>query len=147
MTKQMMRDLFISTLRRHNQIFDNLDESNENSLRLTWNGGDNLDEIDIFVNFSVLESGALMAHIGCYDLPNFSDCYDRGVRVCNQLNDDELVKYYIDEEGDAVTTTTLLYNSHGVPSEFSPEQVLSYANTTATSVDDVYPILINAKRG
>ena len=143
MTATLMRELFLETLRRDNQLFDALDDSGE-IIRLDWREGDNLEEISIYVSFKVLDNGTEMAHIGCYDLPNFSDRFDKGVRICNQLNDDELVKYYIDDEGDAVTTTTLLFSSCGVTAQFSPELVLAYANTTALSVDDAYPILARA---
>ena len=143
MTAQLMRELFLETLREKNQLFDELDDSNE-IIRLDWREGDNLDEISIYVSFKVLDDGTEMAHVGCYDLPNFSDRFDKGVRICNQLNDDELVKYYIDDEGDAVTTTTLVFGACGVSVRYSPELVLTYANLTALSVDDAYAILSRA---
>ena len=76
-----------------------------------------------------------------YDFPNFSDNYYAGLAACNKLNDDELVKYYIDDEGDAVSSTVLLFNSHNIESGFNPEMVLIAASSMALSADDAYAVL------
>ena len=144
MTNELLKSIFIETLKAKNTIFDDFNSPNENTVTLKASG-ENLDEISIYITFSVMESGAYLISIGCYDLPNFSKHYDIGVKTCNQLNDDELVKYYIDEDGDAVSHTTLLFNAYSVTSDFSAEQVLICATMMATSVDDTYPILEKAK--
>ena len=144
MTVETMRELFIRAVKRDNRVFEGYDATNEKTIKLTMNG-ENLHEIDIFVSFSCMDDGAMLAHIGCYDLPNFANHFEKGVRACNQLNDDEIVKYNIDDEYDAIASISLLYNAHGIPSEFSPEQVLTYATIMATSVDDAYPVLERAK--
>ena len=110
-----------------------------------WNGGDNLNDINIYVSVSSLESGAVMATISCYDFPNFSNHYAKGVLACNQLNNDELVRYFIDDEGDAGASLSILFNAYGVPSNFYPEQVLITAAMMALSADDAYAVFEKAK--
>ena len=131
-------------MKRDNTLFDDYDIPNENTVVLKMDG-ENLDNIGIYVSFNVMESGAYLVSLGCYDLPNFSKHYAAGIEACNRLNDEELVKYYIDDEKDAVCHTTLLFNAYGVTSAFSPEQVLICATMMASSVDDAYPILEKAK--
>ena len=143
MTAQLISAL-INSYSNGNTIFDSCEQRSENMLLFNWSGGDNLDEIGIFVTIKILDSGAVLASIGCYDLPNFSGNRQAGIVACNQLNNDELVTYCIDDEDDASAQLTILFNSYNIASYFSPEQVLIAATMMAYSVDDAYPILEDA---
>ena len=141
MTEATIRRRFIEAIESKNSLFDSYNDSNENTIVLTWNGGDNADEIEIYVSFKIMDDDAVLASISCYDFPNFTDNYYAGLAACNKLNDDELVKYYIDEDGDAVSNTVLLFNSHNIESDFDPNLVLIAATTMAMSADDAFPVL------
>lgn len=144
MTAENLKNIFIETLRRDNDTFDSFESCDENMLVLRKNG-ENISEISVYLNFSVRSDGACLAFISCYDLPNFSNCIEKGLRACNKLSDEELVAYRIDDDGDAITTTSLWYNAFGLSYPFCPEQVLFYASATANSVDDAYVTLQRAK--
>ncbi len=138
MTADTMKEMFIRTLKRENEFFERYDDSRDDMVSL-YVEGDNMEQIEIMISFSRLNNGSLMVHVACYDLPNFSSRLEAGYRLCNALNDDELVKYYIDDDGDLVTTNCLFYNAYGVSCDYSPEETLILATVTATSVDEVYP--------
>lgn len=144
MTEQTMRYLVVEALKEENSVFDRYDDSKDNTLVLYYEG-DNLSEIGIYISFRTMDSGAYLVSMGCYDLPNFSKHYQAGIQACNKLNDDEMMKYYIDSDGDAVTNMALMFNAYGVSNDFSPKQVISFAVMMALSVDDAYPVLERAK--
>lgn len=144
MTPTSMKELFIRALKREDTIFENYDEAKENMVVLCMKG-DNLDEVNVYVSFSELDSGAMLCHIGCYDLPNFSKHYAIGIKTCNDLNDDTNARFYIDSDGDAVVSMSVFFNAYGIYSEYVPEQVLTYATMIAINADNAYPILEKAK--
>ena len=139
-----MKDLFVNVLDRYDEAYDSYAVMNEKTVKVTF-AGDNLNEIDCMVSFSVLNSGTLMVVINNFDLPNFEGNITSGVLACNQAANDGMVSYYVDEDNDAVAEFTLMYNSFGVPSQYSPEQVLGSVISLAMDVDDAYPIFGKAK--
>ncbi len=144
MTVETMKNSVISVFNCNSTFFNDYDDSNDTTLVFKASG-DNLDDINIYTSFREMDNGAILVSMGCYDLPNFSKQLAVGYATCNQLNDDELVKYYIDDDGDAVAQRTLIFNGYGVSSTFSPEQVLISATMMALSVDDAYAVLERAK--
>lgn len=144
MTASMMKDLFVDVLDKYDDAYDSYAVMNEKTVKVTF-AGDNLNQIDIMVSFTVLESGTMMAVLDNFDLLNFEDKYAEGVLACNQASNDGMVAYYIDEENDAVAEFTMMFSAFGIPSQFSPEQVLSNAIMLAMDVDDAYPIFAKAK--
>lgn len=144
MTAENMINMVIQTLKAENKVFNDYDLPRDEMLVLKGEG-ENINEINIYVSITVVDSGSIVVSINCYDLPNFSNCYEKGLRACNQLNDDELVKYYIDDEYDATANATLIFNGYGISNQFSPQQVLCNATMMALSVDDAYAVLERAK--
>ena len=145
MAKNFYLTHVVEMMQSTNCIFDTYEFSNDDMIVLRWRGGDNLNEINIYVSVRTMDSGSILVSMSCYDFSNFSNHYAKGLIACNQLNNDELVKYYIDEEGDAASHTTLLFNAYGVSSSFSPEQVLITASMMALSADDAYAVLEKSK--
>ena len=144
MTYTAMKQEFIRTLNRNSDFYRDYEELNEKIVRVVFSG-ENINEIAVLVNFGVTDSGTQIVNISCYDLFNYDDKYAAGVLACNEANDEGLIKYYIDEDNDVVAQSTLLFNAYGIPSQFSPELVLSQALMVALSVDDEYPIFAKAK--
>lgn len=144
MNVPMMKSMFLRAMARDCTLFSDYDDSHENIIRVTYNG-DNLSEINVYVSFSVMDDGTMMVNVGNYNLPNFSNNLIAGYKACNKANDDEMIKFYIDDEGDAVTQFTLLFNAYGISDDFSAEQALCAAVQTALAVDSVYPLFQSAK--
>ena len=144
MTASMMKDLFVDVLDKYDDAYSSYAVMNEKTVKVTF-AGENLSEIDCMVSFTVLDSGTMMAVINNFDLLNFEDKYAEGVLACNQASNDGMVSYYIDEENDAVAEFTMMFNAFGIPSQFSPEQVLGSVISMAMDVDDAYPIFAKAK--
>ena len=141
MTVEMMKKLFVRTLQVEDHIFDTYDDSDPSTVVLNMTG-DNLNEISLYVSFTCMNNGSMQVLINNFDLPNFSDNKVAGILTCNKVNDDELVKYYIDDEDDTVVQCVLMYNAFDIASEFSAAQVLIHATSMALSVDEVYPLFM-----
>ena len=137
---------FIDTYHTRNSLFDSFDRVSETSLVLRWKNGDNMNDIAVYVGFIVKGANEpILITINNFDLPNFSGAHAAGVEACNQINNDDLVKFYIDEDEDAIAQASLFFNAYKIPCDFSPELVLTVATTVALAVDDAYPILQRAK--
>ena len=139
----MMRRLFLDTLRRDNELFERYDDTKEGMVTLIADGN-NVEGLEVSVIFKKTNE-AMLVYISSYDLPNLAEYWVDGALDCNHLNREELVTYQIDEDGDVCASATVLYTSCGVEAEFSPEQILAYANELALSVDQSYPILQSVK--
>ena len=144
MNVPMMKSMFLRAMARDCTLFSDYDDSHESIIRVTYNG-DNLSEINVYVSFSLMDDGTMMANVGNYDLPNFSSNLAAGYKACNKANDDEMIKFYIDDDCDAVTQVTLIFNGYGISHDFSAEQVLCAAVQTALAVDSAYPMFQSAK--
>ena len=139
MTVDMMKRLFVRALQTEDHIFSDYDASDDSTVVVTMNG-DNLSTINLYISFNCTDGGSMQVLINNFDLPNFSDNKVAGILTCNKCNDDELVKYYIDDEDDTVVQCVLMYNAYDISSEYSAGQVLIHATTMALSVDEVYPL-------
>ncbi len=146
MTTEHLKELFIDAFNKENLAFNEIDTSHDSLVVLTAKG-DNLEEINVYISFAINSDGSILSNIGCYDFPNFIGCEEAGYRACNQLNNDEWVKYYIDKDGDAVAYAVVLFNGYEINNEFSPEQILSVATIMKLSADYAYPVLKEAKQG
>jgi hypothetical protein len=122
-------------------IFDSFDQyKTDNGVQLSFTG-ENLKDITIHVMFACTDGGTPFANVSCYDLPSFTGALFAGYKVCNELNCDELVKYYIDEDDDAVSHGVLVFDEDN----YAADLVLQLATMTAFSVDESYPKLLMAK--
>ena len=139
-----MKSAFLRTLNRYDDFYSSYEELNEKIVRIVFSG-ENLNEIPVLVSFGVTDSGTQIVNISCYALFNYEDKYAAGILACNQANDEGMIKYYLDEDKDVVAQCTLLFDAYGIPSQFSPELVLSQALMVGLSVDDEYPIFAKAK--
>lgn len=144
MTVENMKKMFIIEYEEENSVFCGCREFKEETLALEYKG-ESLESCDIYVSFLSNDDGTSIATVFCYDLPNFSTCFEAGLRACNQLNDQEFVKYYIDDDGDAVASAVLTFEMHGIKNLFSPQQILAIATTMALSVDIAYGVFEKEK--
>ena len=136
-----LRNLFMQTLEEYDQSYETRGDS---SVSIAFDG-DNLDKIEVHVAFVTTEDGTMGAVINCFDLFNFKDKLAEGLMACNQANDDELIKYYLDSDYDVVACSAVTFNAVGVECAFIPELVLTEAMLVALSVDETYPTFAKAK--
>ena len=144
MTTARMKELMIQTLEGYDGILTGYEDKGENTLQLTFTA-DNLESIDIFVSLGVMNDGAMFASLSCYDLVSFENNYAAGLVACNKANDDDMVKYYIDEDKDTVVHAIELFNAYGVAGDFDASKVLIRAIMMALAVDEEYPVFAKAK--
>ncbi len=144
MNEFMMKNSFVDVLRRYDDAYDHYTDINDNTVRVTFSG-ENMNEINVMVSFSQLDSGAMLVVLNNFDLFNYEDKFAAGVLACNHSCDNGMVTYYIDDEKDAVAEMTLMFNAFNIPSSFCPEQVLSSVIMLAMDVDDNYPVFARAK--
>ena len=144
MTTARMKELMVGVLEKYDGILTGYEDKNEGTLQLTF-AADNLESIDVFVCLSVMDDGAMIASLSCYDLVSFENNYAAGLTVCNKANDDDMVKYYIDEDKDTVVHAIELFNAYGVACDFDPAKVLLRAIMIALAVDEAYPVFAKAK--
>jgi len=145
MTAERMKTLFVNLMEirqaNNKTIFDSYDQyAMEKGVTLNF-GGENLNSISISIMFAVTDGGTPFANISCYDLPSFSGKLFAGYKVCNELNCDELVKYYIDEDDDCVAHGVIVFDDDN----YAPSLLLELATMMALSVDESYPKIMMAK--
>lgn len=147
MTAEKMKQLFLETLDRNDEVFNSYEDlSNEKVQTVQVHFSlENMDDVGIMVSFAVLDDGGMFVNLSCYDFFSFGKNYAAGLMACNQLSDDESFNYYIDEDKDAVLHKMIVFSAFGIKSEFSAELVLITALRMALSADDAYPILAKAK--
>ena len=137
MTAQEMKNAFIEVLKEENKAFSNFDATRPNAVILSCRG-ENLESFSICVTFVSNPDGASTAIVNCFDLPNLARHVDAGLRAVNKLNDDEMVKYYIDPRGDVIASSATVFNAYGISNGFSAHQVLASATIMALSIDTAY---------
>ncbi len=143
MTQSEAKLFFIDTLKQEQSIFSTYDDVNESTVSIGFNG-QHLEKVNIYITFMPSEEGYCTVTLGCFALPNFSARYQKGLELCNQLNNTEMVKFYLDKEGYVTMYSALSFNSFGVSNEFSPKQILSTASVMALCADRAYPMLQQA---
>ena len=144
MTATSMTRMFLAALEANDDFYTKYEQAADHMIRVYFSG-ENLNEIIVYANFSTTSDGTGLVTITNYNLPNFDDKYGAGVLACNEANDEELVKFYLDEDNDVVVQSTLMFNAYGLSTEFSPMYVVQQLMTMALSIDDAYPIFAKAK--
>lgn len=111
-------------------------DSGEHRVRVTYNG-DNLKSIPVSVSFD--SDGDNMVTFHCWEIANFKSKLSDGIIACNFLNNKyRWVKFYIDDDGDAVCSTDA-YLGEDCGKECM-QLVLRIVNIT----DEAYPVFMKA---
>ena len=103
--------------------------------------GENLTSIPIFLYFD--EDGDPIVSVKCWNITNFADQTELGIRVCNDLNaKHRWVKFYIDEDGDAIAELDAY-----VDEKKCGPVCVSLIRRMASIVDEAYEVMMHALWG
>ncbi|MBR2461180.1 MAG: YbjN domain-containing protein [Clostridia bacterium] len=84
-------------------------QQQDNVLKVSY-GGDNLDDIHIFVIFD--QDGDPYVQFRCWNIANFKNKKDAAVALCNELNSHyRWVKFYIDDDADVIASIDTMIDS------------------------------------
>lgn len=112
-------------------------DQGEHVVKITYEG-DNLKSIPVYVFFD--EDGEPLVQLKCWDVVSCKDKEDKGIRICNDLNNKyRWVKFSVDNDSDVVISIDAY-----IDGATCGEECLKLVARVVNITDNAYPDLVKA---
>ena len=112
-------------------------DEGENRVRVSYSG-DNLKSIPVYVFFD--KDGDPIVRFVCWDVANFKNKDERGIKACNELNAKwRWVKFYVDKDSDIIVECDAY-----VDAETCGETCMRLVRRMVNITDEAYPDIAKA---